>query len=69
MDCCTSCKACWSKNEFTEGCKECGGFAMTRYCPTCNGKCGSIWRRQVNMSNAYKEAFYKGGCKLKMSTD
>lgn len=62
MDVCSSCTALWSKGQFTENCLECGGFALTRSCPQCNGKCSASWHRQVAMSNAYKEPFYSGGC-------
>ena len=64
MDVCSSCSALWSKGQFTENCIECGGFSMTRSCPMCGGKCGGIYHRKVSMSNAYKEAFYAGRCKL-----
>ncbi len=65
MATCSTCLAEWEQGEFTENCLECGGFAMTRSCPNCSGKCGAIWKRQVSMSNSFQEAFYKGGCRLK----
>ena len=61
---CSTCGVNWANNKFTDNCLECGGFALKRFCPICDGKCSSIWRRQVSMSNAYKEAFYKGCCKM-----
>ncbi len=66
MDVCSSCSAYWSVGLFTENCLECGGAALVKDCPHCNGKCGAIWHREVAMSNSYKEAFYSGGCKWKL---
>ena len=66
MSACTTCGAYWSEGQFTKNCEECGGFAMTRSCPTCQGQCGAIWRRQVNMSNALGVAYFKGGCRLNL---
>ena len=63
----SSCLACgvnWCKNEFTMDCHECGGYAMTRPCPHCNGKCESQWKRDVAASHDLRRAVWTGECKL-----
>ena len=67
MDYCSTCKANWSEGIFTQKCLECGGFAMTRHCPHCEGTCGAVWVREVGMSHDYHEAFYSGGCRKKIA--
>ena len=48
---CLACGANWSRGEFTEGCKECGGAAMEVDCMLCGGRCGRKWQRMVMDSN------------------
>ncbi|RUS88928.1 hypothetical protein EGW08_003367, partial [Elysia chlorotica] len=64
IDTCHLCKKCWYDNEFTLGCNECGGFAMTRSCPICLGRCDKTWKRDVKMSHSYHEAHWDGACGL-----
>ncbi|XP_072041790.1 uncharacterized protein [Amphiura filiformis] len=61
---CSTCHICWRLQTYTQGCEECGGFALTRPCPICNGKCLAIWNREVDMSNEMKTAFWDGTCRL-----
>lgn len=63
----TRCRLCWcswSEDYFNEGCSECGGFAMTRPCPICNGRCSAIWMRDVELSHSNNEAYWNGECRL-----
>ena len=46
---CQLCWCSWSEDQCSDNCMECGGFAMTRSCPICNGKCDSEWTREVQM--------------------
>jgi hypothetical protein len=42
-----SCGVSWHQNHVTLDCRECGGYAMERPCPECDGKCDSQWRRNL----------------------
>ena len=44
-----SCRCSWYDGEFSAGCAECGGFAVLRPCPVCDGHCASMWQRNVDM--------------------
>ena len=44
-----SCGSGWYDGEVGEDCEECGGQAMTRPCPLCQGQCGAVWSRSVHM--------------------
>eukprot|EP00056_Hartaetosiga_gracilis_P004935 m.79682 g.79682 ORF g.79682 m.79682 type:complete len:104 (+) comp11985_c0_seq3:989-1300(+) len=61
---CSSCGASWEEGEVSHGCEECGGFGITRPCPICDGYCGSVWRRGVEMSWNHHMAYWDGECKL-----
>ncbi|ELU16065.1 hypothetical protein CAPTEDRAFT_155984 [Capitella teleta] len=63
----TRCHLCWSvwfKRECSSSCLECGGFAMQRPCPICNGRCGAVWKRDVEMSHSHSKAHWDGECRL-----
>jgi hypothetical protein len=64
MSTCLTCGAIWSNGEYSDGCLECGGFALSRHCPICNGRCEARFHRISDMSNAFHEANYKGSCLL-----
>eukprot|EP00055_Hartaetosiga_balthica_P003105 m.6480 g.6480 ORF g.6480 m.6480 type:complete len:100 (+) comp2605_c0_seq2:111-410(+) len=61
---CSSCGAYWADGSCTEGCEECGGYGMRRPCPICNGTCGMIWVREIEMSWSHHSAFWDGQCSL-----
>ncbi len=44
-----SCGVVWYEGLVTLGCKECGGYAMTRQCPICKGVCGKQWKRVLDL--------------------
>lgn len=46
---CLSCGVCWASNQFSFDCAECGGYSITKPCPTCNGTCGNVWTRDYSM--------------------
>ena len=48
---CASCGADWGAGGWSDGCEECGGGAMSRNCPLCQGGCGTIVQRAVIDSN------------------
>lgn len=49
--CCAlySCGVSWYDGEWSQGCPECGEGAMQLPCPICKGRCGRVWRRDVEM--------------------
>lgn len=61
---CTLCWSIWCENMCTSSCMECGGYAMERPCPICQGRCGQIWKRDVEMSHSNNEAHWEGSCGL-----
>ncbi|CAG2118785.1 unnamed protein product, partial [Medioppia subpectinata] len=44
---CFECGVSWHQNHVTLDCSECGGYAMSRPCPECDGKCDSQWQRNL----------------------
>ena len=44
-----SCGVNWHQDHVTLDCVECGGYAMERPCPECDGKCNTMWRRNLSM--------------------
>lgn len=61
---CQLCWNCWHDEQCAQGCEECGGFAMSRPCPVCEGRCGSIWIREVDLSHSTHQAHWDGKCHL-----
>ena len=44
-----SCGSVWCDGAVGEDCAECGGHAMQRPCLICEGLCGRLWARSVDM--------------------
>ncbi|KAK2160563.1 hypothetical protein LSH36_130g01038 [Paralvinella palmiformis] len=61
---CTLCWSIWCEGMYTASCTECGGYSMERPCPICQGRCGQIWKRDVEMSHSHNEAHWEGSCRL-----
>ncbi|GIY35898.1 protein pinocchio [Caerostris darwini] len=61
---CSNCGVSWYDDHISLDCSECGGYAMHRPCPTCNGQCGSMWRRDVKASHVSKRAQWHGNCSM-----
>ncbi|XP_015918409.1 protein pinocchio [Parasteatoda tepidariorum] len=64
---CSKCGVSWYDDHVSLDCTECGGYSMTRPCPTCNGECGNKWRRDVKSSRVKKQAQWHGTCNLSSS--
>ena len=64
---CTTCGANWNENEYTNDCIECGGGGMEHGCISCNGRCGSVWKRAVLDSWDTGEAHWIGRCHLSLT--
>lgn len=59
---CPACHAMWSENRFSVDCPICGGGALERNCPVCDGACGGEWRRAIQDSFDSGEAHWVGAC-------
>lgn len=59
---CSDCGVCWYDDHVNLDCSECGGYAMCRPCPKCNGQCGTMWKRDVTASHVNKKAEWVGSC-------
>lgn len=62
MPICGSCGADWAADDWTPGCDECGGGAMTRACPVCGGACGRIFQRDIAATHEDGVAVWQGSC-------
>lgn len=49
MSSCFTCGVSWAELHVSLDCSECGGYAMERPCPKCDGTCGAIWKRDLTM--------------------
>jgi hypothetical protein len=47
--CTCSCGVRWYNGEWSHGCPECGEGAMQLPCPICKGRCGRVWRRDLEL--------------------
>lgn len=61
---CGTCRANWTQGEWTDGCAQCGGGAMSVPCLQCSGECGRQWHRQLMESWDFGIAHWMGGCGL-----
>ncbi|XP_076365854.1 uncharacterized protein LOC143254584 [Tachypleus tridentatus] len=59
---CFSCGVSWMDNHISLDCLECGGYALQRPCPECEGECKSIWSRDKTASHESKHAKWQGQC-------
>lgn len=59
---CLSCGVNWSDNHVSLDCSECGGYAMQRPCPECEGVCRSVWNRDISATHSSRQAKWKGHC-------
>lgn len=62
---CFSCGVSWSDNHVSLDCKECGGYALTRPCLSCDGQCPSLWTRNLAASHDHRQAQWEGHCVLR----
>ena len=61
---CMTCGADWETGAFSEDCEECGGGALTRLCPMCEGKCGQTWSKMLIDTRDESCAHWAGTCGL-----
>ncbi|KAJ8979218.1 hypothetical protein NQ317_011857 [Molorchus minor] len=62
LNCCFSCGVSWADSHVSLDCSECGGYALGRPCPVCDGTCGALWKRDLSMSHASGKARWTGEC-------
>lgn len=62
LNCCFSCGVSWADSHVSLDCCECGGYALERPCPACDGACGALWKRDLSMSHASGRARWTGEC-------
>ncbi|EFA08614.2 protein pinocchio [Tribolium castaneum] len=65
MTTCFTCGVSWSDSHVSLDCAECGGYALERPCPECEGGCGAVWKRDLSMSHASSKARWQGKCEKK----
>ncbi|XP_017785552.1 PREDICTED: protein pinocchio [Nicrophorus vespilloides] len=68
MTSCFTCGVSWADDHVSLDCSECGGYAMRRPCPSCDGTCGSQWKRDLSMSHASSKAKWLGECSTTTTT-
>lgn len=49
MTSCFTCGVSWADHHVSLDCSECGGYALERSCPECEGVCGAVWKRDLTM--------------------
>ena len=59
---CWLCGCNWQQDHISLYCPECGGYALTRPCPNCDGKCKQIWKRNVTATHDLHRAHWIGHC-------
>ncbi|XP_023017356.1 protein pinocchio [Leptinotarsa decemlineata] len=60
---CFSCGVTWYDDHVSLDCSECGGYALERPCPECDGNCGAMWERDLHKSHAYQRSYWIGKCR------
>ncbi|XP_071051947.1 protein pinocchio isoform X3 [Onthophagus taurus] len=59
---CFTCGVSWADHHVSLDCSECGGYALERPCPICEGICGAQWKRDLSESHACSKARWQGEC-------
>ncbi|EEB19518.1 conserved hypothetical protein [Pediculus humanus corporis] len=67
LNSCFTCGVSWQDEHVSLDCSECGGYSLVRPCPTCEGRCDSIWKRDLTMTHASGKARWEGKCGLDRS--
>lgn len=64
LNSCFTCGVSWSEEHVSLDCSECGGYSLQRPCPLCDGRCHTVWKRDLTMSHASGKARWIGECGL-----
>ncbi|XP_050311230.1 protein pinocchio [Anthonomus grandis grandis] len=62
LNCCFTCGVSWAESHVSLDCVECGGYALERNCPKCDGACGATWKRDLSTSHSSGKAKWTGEC-------
>lgn len=62
--CCWLCGCNWQQDHISLDCCECGGYALTRPCPKCDGACKQVWERNIKATHDHHRALWRGNCAL-----
>ncbi|CAG2056906.1 unnamed protein product [Timema podura] len=65
LNSCFTCGVSWHDEHVSLDCRECGGYSLERPCPLCDGRCNSVWKRDLTMSHATGKARWEGECALR----
>ena len=65
---CWLCGCNWLEDHVSLDCPECGGYALTRPCPNCDGKCQQRWTRNISATHDRHKALWSGQCKFQQQT-
>ncbi|PSN35128.1 hypothetical protein C0J52_26103 [Blattella germanica] len=65
LNSCFTCGVSWHEDHVSLDCRECGGYSLERPCPMCDGRCSSMWKRDLTMSHASGKARWEGECGLR----
>nr|CAD7260248.1 unnamed protein product [Timema shepardi] len=49
LNSCFTCGVSWHDEHVSLDCRECGGYSLERPCPLCDGRCNSVWKRDLTM--------------------
>lgn len=61
---CWLCGCNWLEDHVSLDCPECGGYALSRPCPNCDGKCQQTWTRNISATHDRHKALWVGQCKF-----
>lgn len=64
LNSCWLCGCNWQEDHVSLDCPECGGYAMSRPCPSCDGKCQQIWTRNITGTHDRHKATWNGQCSM-----
>ncbi|RZF43745.1 hypothetical protein LSTR_LSTR009168 [Laodelphax striatellus] len=64
LNSCFTCGVNWQDDHVSLDCAECGGYSLERPCPLCDGRCNTLWKRDLTMSHACGKARWEGQCQL-----
>ncbi|XP_049775453.1 protein pinocchio isoform X2 [Schistocerca cancellata] len=64
LNSCFTCGVSWQEEHVSLDCRECGGYSLERPCPLCDGRCDSVWKRDLTTSHASGKARWEGSCAL-----
>lgn len=65
---CWLCGCNWQQDHTSLDCRECGGYALTRPCPNCDGNCKQTWKRNITATHDLHRDHWVGRCNLNDNT-